>query len=260
MGIGSISSIGSSSTSDSFWQQDQSYWQQQQAQSQAAQAENALIAAMTSAQGTASKEYSQVVTAEAKARVDQQIQTLANQVIGSSSGSSSKASTPTTPNATGTGTVPLSLNTSLLTLGIPANATITVSAGGNTTAYSSTGTDTVSDLINAINSGNAYVSASLNASGHLVIASKDSRDTVSIGGYFASNIGFGSGNTTFTPNASAQVTAVTPQYSTGRVVPAPTIPTGKSTKVQSAASESASSAATLMSAMGNTGTLVNMLA
>ena len=50
--------------------------------------------------------------------------------------------------------MPLSANTALLTLGIPKNGTITVSDGTNTTTFASTGTDTVGDLINAINNPN----------------------------------------------------------------------------------------------------------
>ena len=55
--------------------------------------------------------------------------------------------------ATGTGTVPLTSGTSLSGLGFLTRGNFTVSDGTFTTTYQSTGTDTVGDLISAINSG-----------------------------------------------------------------------------------------------------------
>jgi hypothetical protein len=136
----------------------------------------------------------------------------------SSTGSSSSASTASTASpsasasstptvaapATGTGTVPLTSGTALLGLGFLTRGNFTVSDGTYTTTYQSTGSDTVGDLINAINAnnpGNARVQAWLNNSGDLVIASKDLTDTVTVGGDYASALGFGSNNATFTPTA-----------------------------------------------------------
>src|SRR5579862_3875925 len=74
--------------------------------------------------------------------------------------------------ATGTGTVgSLTEATTLTSLGITSGDKISVGDGTNTTTYTVTGTSTVGDLINAINSGasgNAAVTASLNG-GNLVL-------------------------------------------------------------------------------------------
>ncbi len=62
--------------------------------------------------------------------------------------------------------MPLTASTSLVTLGIIAKGTITVGDGTNTTTYASTGSDTVGDLLNAINKnayGNAQVAAWLDS-------------------------------------------------------------------------------------------------
>lgn len=258
MSIGSIS----------FYQQDQSYWSNLQNQNQASSAENSLISVMGSAQTTEESGLSSLANQEALARVNSQI-TADEQALSSSSSSgstsssssSSSSATSSTPNATGTGTVPLTWNTSLLTLGIPQNGTITVSDGTNTTSYASTGSDTVGDLISAINgnvAGNAYVTASLNSSGKLVIRANNVTETVTVGGTFASDVGFGQGNTTFSPNANA--TPVTPQYSSGATSSASSSSSKKDTAIVPATSLNASSAESLLTASGETGSLVNMLA
>jgi hypothetical protein len=123
------------------------------------------------------------------------------------SGSSQSASSTPTP-ATGTGTVALSTGTSLSTLGILPGGTITISAGLNSTTYTSTGTDTVGTLINAINVDlptNAQVTASLNSAGRLVITSRNDKDSIAVvgSGIDASAIGFGVGNSAFQPTAPA---------------------------------------------------------
>ena len=72
--------------------------------------------------------------------------------------------------------MPLTSDTSLLGLGFFTRGNFTVSDGTNSTTYTSTGIDTVGDLINAINSdtpGNAQVRAWLNGSGNLVITSQN---------------------------------------------------------------------------------------
>jgi hypothetical protein len=98
--------------------------------------------------------------------------------------------------------VPLTSGTSLLGLGFLTRGNFTVSDGTFTTTYQSTGTDTVGDLISAINSGtpgNAQVRAWLNGSGNLVITSQNKNDTVTVGGDYAAALGFGSTNATFAP-------------------------------------------------------------
>ena len=98
--------------------------------------------------------------------------------------------------------MPLTSGTSLLGLGFLTRGNFTVSDGTFTTTYQSTGTDTVGDLISAINSGapgNALVRAWLNGSGNLVITSQNKNDTVTVGGDYAAALGFGSTNATFAP-------------------------------------------------------------
>ena len=93
--------------------------------------------------------------------------------------------------------MPVTANTSLTTLRIPPNTAFTVSDGTNTNTYTSTGTDTVGDLINGLNSfgptaANAVVY--LNDTGNIVVAGTNNNVSVSVGGTFASNIGFGAKN------------------------------------------------------------------
>ena len=184
----SIGGIGGSS----FWQQDQSYWNQsqsfytqdqnylqnQQAISQQESADSSLFSAMGTAQTLETTGLAQIATQEAQTRVNNQIAADEKQ-LSALSGSTSSSTTPSGPApATGTGTVPLTTSTTLASLRIPPGGAITVSDGTNTTTYQSTGTDTVGDLITAINAnvaGNAYVTATLNAKGNLVIAGKDMR-------------------------------------------------------------------------------------
>ncbi|HEX4408541.1 MAG TPA: flagellar hook-basal body complex protein [Xanthobacteraceae bacterium] len=102
--------------------------------------------------------------------------------------------------ATGTGTIgAMSSSTTLSSLGVSAGQTITVSDGTNTTSYTSTGTDTVGDLMSAINGGSATVTASLNGSGDLVLAGNNFTSSVTVGGTAASAIGFGAGQNSFSP-------------------------------------------------------------
>ena len=217
----------------SFWQQDANYWNRAQARDQQLAQSDALISAMGDAITTQSSGLASIANQTALNRVNSALTAAIQSALqqsqsgstDSSSGSgtssnspgsstaSSSASSSTAPSsstassptpATGTGTVLLSANTSLLTLGIPESGTITVSDGTNTTDYSSTGTDTVNDLINAINTnvyGNAQVNAWLDPSGHLVISAKNTTDPVTVGGIFASNVGFGGQNDTFQPTA-----------------------------------------------------------
>jgi len=104
--------------------------------------------------------------------------------------------------AAGTGTVTgLSSATTLASLGIATNATITVSDGTHTTTYTSTGTDTVGDLMTALNTG-APTSATIQAAisgGKLVLTGQNDVDAITVGGSAASDIGFGAGQNSFQP-------------------------------------------------------------
>ncbi len=107
--------------------------------------------------------------------------------------------------ATGTGTVgSLTDATTLASLGLAANDTVSIGDGTNTTVYTVTDTSTVGDLINAINSGgagNAAVTASL-AGGNIVLTGNNDTATISVSGSGAndaSDLGFGAANHTFPP-------------------------------------------------------------
>ena len=107
--------------------------------------------------------------------------------------------------AVGTGTNTMLATTSLSSLGINSGDQITVSDGTNTTTYTSTGSDTVQDLMDYVNSGasgNANVSASLNTSGNLVlrtIGANADTESITVGGGGAAAVGFGVGQNSFQP-------------------------------------------------------------
>src|SRR5271157_5515985 len=131
MGIGSIGSIGSIS----FWQQDQNYWTQAQAESQATAANDSLINLIGSLQVDKVKGLASIANKVALNRVNAEL-TAALQSAVAASKAAAAAQTPTSVTgkaATGTGTVPLTADTSLLTLGIPANSAFSVSDGTNST-------------------------------------------------------------------------------------------------------------------------------
>ncbi len=278
MSIGSISFWQQDQSywnnSDSFAAQDQNYWSQQKAQSQASTADDALITAMGSAQTNETTGLAKLANQAALTRVNNQIAADLKALQAASGSSSSGSSTPSGPApATATGTVPLTTSTLLSTLGIPPNGTITVSDGTNTTTYASTGTDTVADLIGAINAnvaGNAYVTASLNGHGNLVITGKDQTESVTVGGTFASDVGFGPGNQTFQPTAGSSGSSSSSSSSAASSSSATSSSTGSSsstskstskstTAVSSLASENDSTAASLLSDSGASGSLVDML-
>jgi flagellar hook protein FlgE len=101
--------------------------------------------------------------------------------------------------AVGTGTVgSLASGTTLASLGITSGQTVTVSDGTNTTSYTSTGADTVGNLISAINGGSASVTASLSG-GNLVLTGNNFTSSVTVGGSGSSAIGFGAGQNSFSP-------------------------------------------------------------
>jgi hypothetical protein len=215
MSIGSISFYQQNqnywNNSQSFAAQDQNYWSTQEAESQVSAADDSLISAMGSAVTNETTGLASIANQEALTRVNNQIAADEKALQAASGTASSASSSPSGPApATATGTVPLTTSTSLASLRIPPNGTITVSDGTNTTVYSSTGTDTVADLIGAINTnvaGNAYVTASLNGHGNLVITGKDQAESVTVGGTFASDVGFGPGNQTFQPTAGSSASS-----------------------------------------------------
>jgi hypothetical protein len=252
----------------SFWQQDLNYWQQAQAQSQATAADDALINVMSQAETNLGKGLAGIANGQALKRVNSQLSAAVQNVLqgssatstsssstsstASSSAASSSSGTPAAP-ASGTGTVPVSTSTSLATLGILTGGTINIGDGTNVTKYTSTGTDTIGNLINAVNSGSAFLTASINGNGKLIITARNLKDAVVISGSGndAAAIGFGNGNNTFEP------TAATPAKASTSAAPSTSSNRGAA---QSVASLNAGSAASFLSASGVSGNLIDMLA
>ena len=252
-----MSSIGSAT---SFWQQDQNYWSQAQQTAQTQTASDSLITDMGTLMTNQVKGLASIATQEALTRTNNQLTAALKSAIAQTTGSTSSSSNtpaPATPSeATGTGTVPLLATTPLMALGIPPNSGISVSDGTHTTTYNTTGTDTVGDLINAINnttqSNNAQVNAYLNTSGHLVISALNNTDSVSVTGLFAQNIGFGPQNDSFSPppppsssNASTSTTGASTSSSTS---------SSSTTNSSSSTSSSSGTSANSSTAKTSTGT------
>jgi hypothetical protein len=206
----------------SFWQQDQNYWssaqQDSQTQAQSATVINQMFGASTTLATGLASIANQTALSRVNTALTAAVQSALNTASSSSSTSSASTSSTTSPStsasstptvtaaapATGTGTVPLTSGTSLLGLGFLTRGNFTVSDGTYSTTYQATGSDTVGDLVSAINAGapgNAQVAAWLNGSGDLVITSKNLTDTVTVSGDYAAALGFGSSNATFTPTA-----------------------------------------------------------
>jgi hypothetical protein len=262
-------------SSVSLWQQDQNFWQQGRAQDQVLAAQSALISNMGAAITNRESGLSSIANQAALSRVNNQIAAdeKALQAASASGSGSSGSSAPKGPApATAIGTTPLTTSTPLSTLGIPPNGTITVSDGTNTTTYSSTGTDTIASLIGAINAnvaGNAYVTASLNGKGNLVITGKNQKESVIVGGTFASDVGFRPGNQTFQPTAgspsssssSASSATSGASASTGATTSSSTGISTKTSKALQAVTnaETVTTAASLLAQSGVSGNLVDML-
>ena len=267
----------------SFWQQDQSYWSQAQQSAQTQTANNSLITDMGSLMTNQVKGLASIATQEALTRTNNQLTAALKSAIAQTTGStnvSSNTPAPATPTeATGTGTVPLLATTSLMALGIPPNSGISVSDGTYTTTYNTTGTDTVGDLINAINnttqSNNAQVNAYLDTSGHLVISALNNINSVSVTGLFAQNIGFGSSNDSFSPpppvssssgsaaptNASSSSSNTSSSSASTSTASTPATGTSSTGLLNSStALHSGGSAEALLAASGLSGSLVNLLA
>jgi hypothetical protein len=284
-----MTSIGSGS----FWQQDQNFWARSQQTTQAQALSATVINQMFGASSTLTTGLASIANQTALDRVNTALTAAVQGALnptsasstassstsatGSSSSSSSAASSAAAPvvaaAATGTGTVPLTSGTSLLGLGFLTRGSFTVSDGTYSTTYQSTGTDTVGDLINAINSGapgNAQVNAWLNGSGNLVISSLNKIDTVSVSGDYAAALGFGNTNATFAP--------VTPPPVSHPVVSSSASGTSSSSNSSSSATNGTATAASgiaknsalalqtggtaelLLASSGSAGSLLNILA
>ncbi len=226
-----------------------------------------LGSAMSQALATKSKGMAAIANGEALIRTNNQITQLIQNVLEGTTGASGTGSSSSTGNykpaqpATGTGKVSVSVGTTLSSLGILQGGTVYVSAGGNTTTYTSTGSDTVGDLLSAINTNlpdTAQVKATLNSRGDIVLTSKNTTDQINVSGVFASNIGFAVGNQTFKPTpASGKKPSTT---ATSSSTSSSTKKTPANTSLQTALSANAGSAASVLAASGAAGSLVNMLA
>jgi len=287
-------SVGSIGSTPSFWQQDSDYWNRAHAESQVTAANDALINVMGQAETNLAKGLASIANQTALNRVNSEISSLVEQVLnpsGSAASSSSNSATgssspssgaaasasPANTPATAISTARVTTATSLSTLGILPGGTITVGTGANTTTYTSTGTDTVADLINAINIDlptNANVTASINAASQLVITSRDDTSAIFIGGSGndAAAIGFAVGNDTFLPKtASTSPASSTPSNSSkgpsssgtsGSTASSASTTSGssKSPAFSTPATQTLSTAASILSADGVNGTLVDLLA
>jgi hypothetical protein len=287
----------------SFYSQDQAYWSQSQAQSAASAAQASQINVIGAAMLAESKGESGIANGTALKRVNSQLSAAvesALQLVGvttplsstgtsgssgtssSSTGSSSSTTPKAAPNtpAVATGSAPLTTGTSLSTLGILAGGTIAVITGATTTSYKSTGTDTVGDLINALNVNlptNAQVIASLNSKGQLVITARNNTADITISGSGTDTaaIGFANGHTTFTPTKpkttsaaadlaspipSSSSTSSSSSSSSANSTSSKTAKKSQPTNDSSVNEQTFKSAASLLSASGVSGNLVNMLA
>jgi alkylhydroperoxidase/carboxymuconolactone decarboxylase family protein YurZ len=276
-----MTSIGSGS----FWQQDQNFWARSQQITQAQTLSSTVIDQMFGASSTLTTGLASIANQTALDRVNTALSSAVQGALNpgstgstassstssaasSASSSSSAAAAPVvSAPATGTGTVPLTSGTPLLGLGFLTRGSFTVSDGTFTTTYQSTGTDTVGDLISAINSGtpgNALVHAWLNGSGNLVITSQNKNDTVTVSGDYAAALGFGSTNATFAPTkpppishpvVSSSTSATSGSASKSTATPASGIAANSALALQTGGT-----AELLLASSGSAGSIVNILA
>src|SRR6202140_4267986 len=272
--------------SGSFWQQDQNFWARSQQITQAQTLSSTVIDQMFGASSTLTTGLASIANQTALTRVNTALtaavqgalnpasasstasSSTSSSASASSSSAASKAAAPVvSAQATGTGTVPLTSGTPLSGLGFLTRGNFTVSDGTFTTTYQSTGTDTVGDLISAINSGapgNARVSAWLNGSGNLVITSQNKNDTVTVGGDYAAALGFGSANATFAPTkpppishpvVSSSTSATSGSASKSTATPASGISANSALALQTGGT-----AELLLASSGLAGSILNILA
>ena len=276
----------------SFWQQNQNFWARAARQSQSLASSAALMSVMSDAitnqargmasiaNQTALDRTNSALSAALQSTLQGSTKTSADGSKGSSAASASASgSSSASPSdtgaisgpATGRGTVPLTSSTSLQTFHIIKGGTFSVSDGIGATVYKSTGSDTVGDLINAINSaspGHAQAFAWVDAKGKLNVASTDTSHTITIGGSAAAALGFGTGNTLFQPTTStpdATSTASTGTSATGSTSQsshAATSSTGTKPFAQNSSTNllTGGTAEILLASNGSAGFLVNLLA
>jgi hypothetical protein len=227
-------------------------------------ATDSLMSAMSSALVTEAKGKASIANGQALVRTNNQISQIIQNILNGTAGASG-ASTGSTGTykpaqaATGTGNKAVSVSTPLSTLGVLEGGSIYISAGGNTTTYTSTGSDTVGDLLSNINTnlpGFAQVTASLNSRGDIVLKSKNTKDQINVSGVFASNIGFAVGNRTFKPTAASGTKPSTTTSSTSSTT---TTKAKADTSLQGALAMNNGSAAMFLASSGASGSLVNML-
>jgi hypothetical protein len=275
--------------SGSFWQQDQNFWARSQQITQAQTLSSTVIDQMFGASSTLTTGLASIANQTALDRVNTAlsaaVQGALNPASASSTASSSASPTASSASsstsstapkaaapvvaaaATGTGTVPLTSGTSLLGLGFLTRGNFTVSDGTFTTTYQSTGTDTVGDLISAINSGapgNALVHAWLNGSGNLVITSQNKNDTVTVSGDYAAALGFGSTNATFAPTKpppiSHPVVSSSTSTTNGSASKSTATPASGIANNSALALQTGGTAELLLASSGLAGSIVNILA
>jgi hypothetical protein len=278
----------------SFWQQNQNYWARAAQRSQSLASSAALMSVMSDAITNQARGMAAIANQAALDRTNSALSAALQSALqgstGTSTGSkanssaasgSSSSSASTNPGdtgaisgpATGTGKVPLTSSTSLQTFHVIKGGTFSVSDGIGSTVYSSTGSDTVGDLINAINNaspGHAQAFAWLDANGKLNVAATDTSHTITIGGTAAAALGFGTGNTFFqpvtntpnvgSPTAATGTSTAAGSKQTGSAAPAAS-PSPKPFAQNSApALLTGGTAEILLASNGSAGFLVNMLA
>ena len=280
-----MTSIGSGS----FWQQDQNFWARSQQITQAQTLSSTVIDQMFGASSTLTTGLASIANQTALDRVNTALSAAVQGALNpASSGSTASSSTSSTASsassssnaaassatppvvsaaAIGTGTVPLTSGTSLLGLGFLTRGNFSVSDGTFTTTYQSTGTDTVGDLIGAINSGapgDALVRAWLNGSGNLVITSQNKNDTVTVSGDYAAALGFGSTNATFAPTKpppiSHPVVSSSTSAKSGSASKSTATPASGISANSALALQTGSTAELLLASSGSAGSLLDILA
>jgi len=225
-------------------------------------ATDSLMSSISSAFVTEAKGKASIANGQALTRTNNQISQIIQNILNGTTGAAGTGTSSTgtykpAQAATGTGNKAVSVSTPLSTLGVLKGGSIYVSAGGNTTTYTSTGSDTVGDLLSNINTNLpdfAQVTASLNSRGDIVLKSKNTKDQINVSGVYAGNIGFAVGNRTFKPTAASgtKPSATTPSATT-------TTPAKADTSLQKSLATNNSSAATFLAASGASGSLVNLL-
>jgi hypothetical protein len=280
----------------SFWQQNQNFWARAAQRSQSLASSAALMSVMSDAitnqvrgmasiaNQTALDRTNTALSAALQSALQGANGTSANSSSANSSGAASTASGTSTASgspsdtgaisgpATGKGTVPLTSSTALQTFHIIKGGTFSVSDGIGSTVYTSSGHDTVGDVINAINNaspGHAQAFAWVDGNGKLNVAATDTSHTITIGGTAAAPLGFGAGNTSFQP--------ATNTTSTSTSAPSGTSAAGSSSQSSTTAKSASPSpkpfaqnsspalltggtAEILLASNGSAGFLVNLLA